>query len=78
MLMIKTYLDKSPISGIGVFASEFVKKGDLVWQFHPLVDIILTSEQLEKLPSAAARKFIEDHSIPFPFGTDNHCTVNLC
>jgi len=45
MLLIKTYLDKSPIHGIGVFAGEFIKKGTQVWEFNPLIDIILTPEQ---------------------------------
>ena len=72
MLLIKTYLDKSPIHGIGVFADEFIKKGTLVWKFNPLIDIILTPEQRQKLPEVT-RDFINYISVPYPFGADNYC-----
>ena len=61
MLLIKTYLDKSPIHGVGVFANEFVKKGTVVWQFNPLVDIILTEEQLNELPEVI-KEFIRHYT----------------
>jgi uncharacterized protein len=38
MLHVKTYLDKSPINGIGVFAAEDIKKGELIWSFTPNID----------------------------------------
>lgn len=72
MLLIKTYLDKSPIHGVGVFAGELVKKGTPVWKFNPLIDIILTPEQMNALPEAA-REFIEKVAISYPFGSDNYC-----
>ena len=72
MLLIKTYLDKSSIHGIGVFTDEFIKKGTVVWEFNPLVDVILTEKQLNELPEVT-RKFIEDHGFPYPFGANNHC-----
>jgi len=72
MLLIKTYLDKSPIHGVGVFTAEGVKQGTPVWQFNPLIDRILIPEQLEQLP-AITRTFIESVAIPYPFGTGNYC-----
>jgi hypothetical protein len=33
MLLVKTYLDKSSIHGIGLFAAEFIPAGTLVWEF---------------------------------------------
>lgn len=41
MLRVKTYLDKSLIHGIGVFADENIAKGQIVWQFVPLFDRVL-------------------------------------
>src|ERR1035437_2562458 len=38
MLQVKTYLDKSPIHGTGVFAAQDIKKGDLIWRFIPTMD----------------------------------------
>ena len=72
MLLIKTYLDKSPIHGVGVFANEFVKKGTVVWQFNPLVDIILTEEQLNELPEVI-KEFIDIIGFSYPFGVNNYC-----
>ena len=33
MLRVKTYLDKSNIDGIGLFANENIKKGQILWQY---------------------------------------------
>ena len=45
MLRIKTYLDKSPLHGIGIFAGEEVPAGTVVWQFNPLVDLEFSPEK---------------------------------
>lgn len=42
MLRVKTYLDKSPINGIGLFAAEFIKKDSLVWDFDGEIDRIFS------------------------------------
>lgn len=72
MLLIKTYLDKSAIEGIGAFASEFVKEGTLVWKFQPPIDLVLTPEEVEELPEAA-KEFVQLHGYPHPTGANNHC-----
>lgn len=72
MLLVRTYLDKSPIHGVGVFAGEFIPKGTLVWKFDPLIDIILSPEQVTELPEAA-KEFVLSHSVPYPYGADNYC-----
>lgn len=38
MLLVKTYLDKSPINGIGLFAAEFIPKGTVIWDFNDYFD----------------------------------------
>ncbi len=53
MLLVKTYLDKSKIQGIGLFADEFIPKGTLVWKFVPGFDFALKNEELNKLPKIA-------------------------
>lgn len=55
MLLIKTYLDKSKIHGIGLFAAEFVAKGTRVWKFIPGFDIIINKNDFSKLPEAAKK-----------------------
>jgi len=37
MFLVKTYLDKSKIRGIGLFADEFIPKGTLIWKFNYLL-----------------------------------------
>ena len=40
MLTVKTYLDRSSIHGIGLFADQFVGKDEIVWEFNPYVDLV--------------------------------------
>jgi SET domain-containing protein len=42
MLLIKTFLDRSSLHGIGLFANEDLKAGALVWEFNCLVDLKFT------------------------------------
>jgi SET domain-containing protein len=50
MLVVKTFLKYSPIHGLGCFAGEDIKKGQLVWRFDSGIDLIFTEDQLKKLP----------------------------
>ena len=38
MLQVKTYIDKSHIHGIGLFAAENIKVGNVVWSYIPWFD----------------------------------------
>lgn len=60
MLLVKTYLDKSPIHGIGVFAGETIRKDTKIWCFAVGFDRFYSRKQLAKLPKAA-REFIQSH-----------------
>lgn len=53
MLLVKTYLDKSPIHGLGVFAGEFIAKGKKIWRFVEGYDRVYTPKQFARLPKAA-------------------------
>ena len=48
MLRVKTYLDKSSIHEIGVFAAQDIKEGDLVWKFVPEIDRIIEFRDYEQ------------------------------
>ena len=39
MMLIKTYIDKSQIHGMGVFAEEFISKGTKIWQLTSGLDL---------------------------------------
>jgi uncharacterized protein len=49
MLLVKTELKPSPISGIGLYAAEFIPKGTLIWKFVPQIDIRLDLQEYERL-----------------------------
>lgn len=57
MLTVKTYIDKSPIHGIGLFAGEFIPKDTLIWKLDRKLDLIVSQEEYEKLPPLAKEHF---------------------
>jgi SET domain-containing protein len=61
MLLVKTYLDRSAIHGIGLFAAERVTKGTVIWRRSPEIDLLLSAEQIAML-HPAAREQIEKYS----------------
>lgn len=52
MFQIKTYIDKSDIHGMGVFANEIVPMGTIVWVYDPDFDNYINVEDVNKLPEA--------------------------
>ena len=60
MLLVKTYLDKSAIHGLGVFAGEFIAKGTKIWRFVEGFDRVYSPKDFARLPKAA-REFIRHH-----------------
>ncbi len=52
MLLIKAEMGPSSIEGggTGLFASEFIQKGTIVWKFDASVDEAYTKEEAEALP----------------------------
>jgi uncharacterized protein len=60
MLLVKTYLDKSPIHGIGVFAGEAIRKDEKIWRFVIGFDRFFSRKKFAKLPKPA-RDYIRLH-----------------
>ncbi|MAK64150.1 MAG: SET domain-containing protein-lysine N-methyltransferase [Maricaulis sp.] len=50
MLLVETYLSPSPLEGLGVFASQFIPKGQKLWALDPAVDILLSPLQVAERP----------------------------
>lgn len=61
MLLVKTYLDRSPIHGIGVFAAEPIRKDTKIWRFVEGFDRCYTLKQFARLPKAA-RDFMKNYA----------------
>ena len=60
MLLVKTYLGKSPIHGIGVFAGESIRKDQKIWRFVIGFDRYYSRKQFARLPKPA-REYIKLH-----------------
>ena len=68
MMLIDTYLDKSKIQGVGVFAKENIKKGERIKEVRPEFEIEFNSDNLPKMPLALAN-FINTHSYERELGS---------
>jgi SET domain-containing protein len=60
MLLVKTYLGKSAIHGLGVFAGEFIRKGTKVWRFVEGFDRVYSPSEFARLPKPA-RDYIKNY-----------------
>ena len=70
MLKVDTYLDKSPVSGIGIFAGENIPKGKIVWEFNPWVDIVYTSEEWNHLKNDISPESLK-HVLKYTYKSDD-------
>ena len=59
MIVVKTKLDKSLISGIGLFANEDILKGDLIWKMTSISVFQITPDKYETL-SQIEKDFITE------------------
>jgi len=73
MMCVKTVIKSSEIHGIGLFADEDIQEGQIIWKFNPLVDLVLSEEQLESL-HPVCRERIEYYS----FKTNDGRYVLVC
>lgn len=62
MLLVKTKLGLSPISGIGLFADQFIPIGTVIWKFTEGIDEKLSDEQITELekeyPLESLKKYL--------------------
>ncbi len=65
MLLIPTYVAPSAIEGVGVFASERIPAGALIWELAPGLDRLIRRDEVEGLPEAL-QQFVERYSYPYP------------
>jgi len=60
MLQVQTYLDKSPINGIGLYAKNDIPKGTIIWKFTNGLDRPYTTRSLigmDELEKAFLEKY---------------------
>lgn len=61
MLLVKTYLAKSTIHGVGVFAGQLIRKGTKIWRFVDGFDRAYSAKQFARLPKPA-RDYVKQHA----------------
>lgn len=70
MLVVRTYVAPSRIHGLGVFAGHPLKAGTLVWVFDPVIDQVITHDQLAALPDT-----VRDIALSRSFVSENRQTI---
>ena len=63
MLLVDTYLDKSAIQGIGVFARNRIAKGTLVWKLDARFDRRIPVDTYES-QSGPVKSYLDRYSYP--------------
>jgi len=77
MLLVKTYVDRSPIHGLGLFAGETIAKGTKIWRFVEGYDRCYSLKEFARLPKPA-RDFLKmygyraDGEVLFTVDNDRH------
>lgn len=52
MLLVSTTAKPSPIHGLGCFTNERIRRGQVVWEFDPRIDLRIRMADLPSLPKA--------------------------
>lgn len=63
MMLVRTHLSNSSIEGVGIYASEPIKAGEVIWRIEPKFDVFFTQNDIEKLPQHM-QDFIARYSYP--------------
>lgn len=59
MLRVRTFLDRSGIHGIGLFADEDIPRGSVVWEFDRRVDVEFSGPKWRAMRSTLAHESFE-------------------
>ena len=59
MNLVKTYIDKDNYGGIGLFAAQYIAKGQCIWDFNHMVDKQWDSDDFHSLLNTLS--YIEKH-----------------
>lgn len=61
MMMVDTELRASSIHGIGVFLTQHVRAGELIWRFDSRIDRVFADDELAEMPDQLQR-FLRTYS----------------
>lgn len=57
MILVKTRVNVSNVHGIGLFADQFIPKGTITWEYHPLFDTAFSEAEVAQMPEPAKKMF---------------------
>ena len=63
MLLIDTYLDKSPIQGMGVFAKNAISKGAVIWRLDERFDRLIEVGVYESM-TGPVKNYLDRYCYP--------------
>ena len=63
MMLVPTYVAPSDVEGVGVFASEPIEKGTLIWRYEPSFDRLVPAAWLDE-QSATMQDFLRKYAYP--------------
>ena len=63
MMLVPTYVAASDVEGVGVFASEPVKQGALIWRYDPGFDRLVPASWLSE-QTPMMREFLTKYAYP--------------
>jgi hypothetical protein len=69
VLLVPTYVAPSRIEGVGVFATEFIPQGAIIWQLAPGLDRLIRKDDIVYL-SPLFHDFVERYGYPYPHDPD--------
>lgn len=61
MLIVATELKDTKKYGLGIFSVNYIKEGEVVWQYNSLIDRKISIEEYNSLPTVA-QKFLKEYS----------------
>jgi SET domain-containing protein len=76
MLLVRTKIAPSQIHGFGLFADQFIAKGEVIWRFSPGFDLEKTVEELATLPVHIQEWFKHCAYLDYHFDRYVLCTDN--
>lgn len=65
MMTVRCYLAPSGIEGLGVFSSDCISHGEIIWKFDPEFDQVFSSDYIRS-QADHVKEFLERYTFPHP------------
>jgi len=75
MLLVPTHVAVSAIAGVGLFASEPIARGTLIWRVDPKIDLLFSESEIAAFPPAV-QAFFKTYAYPHNRKT-GHFMLNI-